>query len=131
MKIKSYDALTNTTLLKSEWISKTSATQRAGRAGRCQPGKVYRLFSSVVQSNMSQFTTPEILRTSLLSLCLQTKLLAPPNTPISDFLAKVPGNNTMSPALSYYLLQILRPSSSPGRRSRPSRRWGPWTTGRR
>ena len=27
-------------------------------------------------------------------LCLQTKLLSPPNTPISDFLAKVPGNIT-------------------------------------
>ena len=92
MKVKSYDALTNTTMLKSEWISKTSATQRKGRAGRCQAGQVYRLFSSIVLSNMAQFSTPEILRTSLLSLCLQTKLLSPPNTPISDFLAKVPGN---------------------------------------
>ena len=94
MKVKSYDALTNTTLLKSEWISKTSATQRKGRAGRCQAGQVYRLFSSIVLTNMAQFSTPEILRTSLLSLCLQTKLLSPPNTPISDFLAKVPGNVT-------------------------------------
>ena len=25
-------------MLKSEWISQTSATQRKGRAGRCQPG---------------------------------------------------------------------------------------------
>lgn len=90
--MKSYDALTNTTTLKSEWISRTSATQRKGRAGRCQAGQLYRLFSSVVHSNMAQFSTPEIMRTSLLSLCLQTKLLSPPNTPISDFLAKVPGN---------------------------------------
>ena len=41
---------------------------------------------------MAQYNTPEILRTSLLSQCLQTKLLAPPNTQISDFLAKLPGN---------------------------------------
>ena len=92
MKVKSYDALTNTTMLKSEWISRTSATQRKGRAGRCQAGQLYQLFSSVVQSNMAQYSTPEILRTSLLSQCLQTKLLAPPNTQISDFLAKLPGN---------------------------------------
>jgi HrpA-like RNA helicase len=39
---------------------------------------------------MSQFTIPEILRTPLLSLCLQTKLLALPNTPIANFLARVP-----------------------------------------
>jgi len=30
------------------------------------------------------------MRTPLLDLCLQTKLLAPPSTPIADFLAKVP-----------------------------------------
>eukprot|EP00092_Neocalanus_flemingeri_P000813 GFUD01000866.1.p1 GENE.GFUD01000866.1~~GFUD01000866.1.p1 ORF type:complete len:1316 (+),score=569.14 GFUD01000866.1:71-3949(+) len=89
-KLKTYDALTNTTMLKSEWISQTSSTQRKGRAGRCQAGQVYRLYSSTRHSAMSQFTIPEILRTPLLSLCLQTKLLAPPNTPIADFLARVP-----------------------------------------
>ena len=90
VKLKTYDALTNSTMLKSEWISQTSSTQRKGRAGRCQPGQVYRLYTSTRHSTMSQFTIPEILRTPLLSLCLQTKLLAPPNTPIADFLARVP-----------------------------------------
>ena len=90
VKLKTYDALTNTTMLKSEWISQTSATQRKGRAGRCQAGQVYRLYSSSKHSTMSQYPIPEILRTPLLSLCLQTKLLAPPNTPIADFLARVP-----------------------------------------
>ena len=90
VKLKTFDSLTNTSMLKCEWISQTSATQRKGRAGRCQAGQVYRLFSSSLAASMAQFTTPEILRTSLLALCLQTKLLAPPNTPIADFLAKVP-----------------------------------------
>ncbi len=37
------------------------------------------------------FQTPEILRTPLMELCLQTKLLAqPPTTPIADFLARTP-----------------------------------------
>ena len=51
---------------------------------------VFRLFSSTTHASLSQYGTPEILRTPLLALCLQTKLLAPPNTPIADFLAKVP-----------------------------------------
>ena len=34
VKQKTYDALTLTTSLRSEWISQTSATQRMGRAGR-------------------------------------------------------------------------------------------------
>ena len=90
VKQKTYDALTHTTSLRSEWISQTSATQRLGRAGRCQPGTVFRLFSTTTHSSLSQYGTPEILRTPLLALCLQTKLLAPPNTPIADFLARVP-----------------------------------------
>jgi len=90
VKMKSFDSLTNTTQLKSEWVSQTSAKQRAGRAGRCQPGQCYRLYSSTLHQAMAQFTTPEILRISLLSLCLQTKLLAPSNTPIADFLSRVP-----------------------------------------
>ena len=51
---------------------------------------VFRLFSSTTHASLSQYGTPEILRTPLLALCLQTKLLAPPNTPIADFLARVP-----------------------------------------
>ena len=43
---KSYDALTSVSMLKVTWVSQTSATQRKGRAGRCRPGHVYRLFSS-------------------------------------------------------------------------------------
>ena len=48
------------------------------------------MFSSTTHASLSQYGTPEILRTPLLALCLQTKLLAPPNTPIADFLARVP-----------------------------------------
>ena len=90
VKEKSFDALTNVSMLKTDWISRSSATQRKGRAGRCQPGRVYRLFSAFRHAHLSAHPTPEILRTPLLELCLQTKLLAPPNTPIADFLARVP-----------------------------------------
>ena len=39
VKLKTFDSLTNTSMLKCEWISQTSATQRKGRAGRCQAGQ--------------------------------------------------------------------------------------------
>ncbi|XP_010120538.1 PREDICTED: probable ATP-dependent RNA helicase YTHDC2 [Chlamydotis macqueenii] len=90
MKEKSFDALTCVTMLKMVWISKASAIQRKGRAGRCQPGVCFRLFSRLRFQNMLEFQTPELLRTPLQELCLHTKLLAPINCPIVDFLMKAP-----------------------------------------
>ncbi|KAM6230632.1 3'-5' RNA helicase YTHDC2 [Porphyrio hochstetteri] len=90
MKEKSFDALTCVTMLKMVWISKASAIQRKGRAGRCQPGICFRLFSRLRFQNMLEFQTPELLRMPLQELCLHTKLLAPSSCPIVDFLMKAP-----------------------------------------
>ncbi|KAM3937213.1 3'-5' RNA helicase YTHDC2 isoform 2-T2 [Leptodactylus fuscus] len=90
VKEKSYDALNHVTMLKMVWISKASAIQRKGRAGRCQPGVCFRLFSRLRFQNMLEFQTPELLRMPLHELCLHTKLLAPINSPIADFLMKAP-----------------------------------------
>uniref|UniRef100_A0A8C3BWJ7 3'-5' RNA helicase YTHDC2 n=1 Tax=Cairina moschata TaxID=8855 RepID=A0A8C3BWJ7_CAIMO len=90
MKEKSFDALSCVTMLKTVWISKASAIQRKGRAGRCRPGVCFRLFSRLRFQNMLEFQTPELLRMPLQELCLHTKLLAPINCPIVDFLMKAP-----------------------------------------
>ncbi|CAM2114331.1 3'-5' RNA helicase YTHDC2 isoform X1 [Lepidochelys kempii] len=90
MKEKSFDALNCVTMLKMVWISKASAIQRKGRAGRCRPGICFRLFSRLRFQNMLEFQTPELLRMPLQELCLHTKLLAPINCPIADFLMKAP-----------------------------------------
>ncbi|KAM4050942.1 3'-5' RNA helicase YTHDC2 isoform 2-T5 [Anomaloglossus baeobatrachus] len=90
VKEKSYDALNHVTMLKMVWISKASAIQRKGRAGRCRPGVCFRLFSRLRFQNMLEFQTPELLRMPLHELCLHTKLLAPINCPIADFLMKAP-----------------------------------------
>ncbi|XP_025915664.1 3'-5' RNA helicase YTHDC2 isoform X4 [Apteryx rowi] len=90
MKEKSFDALNCVTMLKMVWISKASAIQRKGRAGRCWPGVCFRLFSKIRFQNMLEFQTPELLRMPLQELCLHTKLLAPINCPIADFLMKAP-----------------------------------------
>ncbi|CAH1795870.1 unnamed protein product [Owenia fusiformis] len=90
VKEKSYDAIQGVSTLKSTWVSKASALQRKGRAGRCRAGKCYHLFSRVRWDSMMQYQEPEILRYPLQELCLHTKLLAPMNMPIADFLAKAP-----------------------------------------
>ncbi|XP_032839977.2 3'-5' RNA helicase YTHDC2 isoform X2 [Tyto alba] len=90
MKEKSFDALSCVTMLKMVWISKASAIQRKGRAGRCQPGVCFRLFSRLRFQSMLEYQTPELLRMPLQELCLHTKLLAPSNCSIVDFLTKAP-----------------------------------------
>ncbi|GME72577.1 unnamed protein product [Ambrosiozyma monospora] len=57
-----------------DWISKASADQRSGRAGRTGPGHCYRLFSSAVyENNFPQFSKPEILRMPVESVVLNMK----------------------------------------------------------
>lgn len=51
-------------------ISKDSADQRAGRAGRLGPGHCYRMWSTFTQSQMQEYRTPEILEADLAFLVL-------------------------------------------------------------
>ncbi|XP_043278621.1 3'-5' RNA helicase YTHDC2-like [Venturia canescens] len=88
VKEKSFDAVAGVCMLHSNWISQACAKQRKGRAGRCQKGHCYRLFSSVRYNSMQPYQTPEILRVPLQELCLYTKHLAPVNTPIAEFLER-------------------------------------------
>uniref|UniRef100_A0A8C3AQJ1 RNA helicase n=1 Tax=Cyclopterus lumpus TaxID=8103 RepID=A0A8C3AQJ1_CYCLU len=90
VKEKSFDTLSHVSMLKTVWISKASALQRKGRAGRCRPGICFRLFSRLRFKNMLEFQVPQLLRMPLQELCLQTKLLAPSSCPVADFLSKAP-----------------------------------------
>uniref|UniRef100_A0AAR2LDW1 RNA helicase n=1 Tax=Pygocentrus nattereri TaxID=42514 RepID=A0AAR2LDW1_PYGNA len=90
VKEKAFDALNHVTMLKMVWISKASALQRKGRAGRCRPGICFHLFSRLRFNNMLEHQVPQLLRMPLQELCLHTKLLAPINCPIAEFLAKAP-----------------------------------------
>ncbi|RWS26883.1 putative pre-mRNA-splicing factor ATP-dependent RNA helicase DHX15-like protein [Leptotrombidium deliense] len=57
-------------------ISKASAQQRAGRAGRTKPGKCFRLYTEkAYKTEMQENTYPEILRSNLGSVVLQLKKL--------------------------------------------------------
>eukprot|EP01121_Diplochlamys_sp_Union-15-3_P006129 TRINITY_DN16640_c0_g1_i1.p1 TRINITY_DN16640_c0_g1~~TRINITY_DN16640_c0_g1_i1.p1 ORF type:complete len:603 (-),score=113.94 TRINITY_DN16640_c0_g1_i1:51-1859(-) len=56
-------------------ISQASAKQRAGRAGRTQPGKCFRLYTEKAYKELQPQTYPEILRSNLGSVVLQLKKL--------------------------------------------------------
>ncbi|GAA5864209.1 hypothetical protein JCM8547_001293 [Rhodosporidiobolus lusitaniae] len=57
-------------------ISKASANQRAGRAGRTRPGKCFRLYTEAdFVKELEEQTYPEILRCNLASVILELKKL--------------------------------------------------------
>ncbi|KAK1283145.1 putative pre-mRNA-splicing factor ATP-dependent RNA helicase [Acorus calamus] len=85
-KETSYDALNKLACLLPSWISKASAHQRRGRAGRVQPGVCYRLYPKMIHDAMIQYQLPEILRTPLQELCLNIKSLQ--LGAVASFLAK-------------------------------------------
>ena len=66
-----HDKRTLTRKLVTTWCSRASTKQRAGRAGRVQPGLCLRLFSSrTSMRNMSPTTEPELQRLPLEEVCL-------------------------------------------------------------
>lgn len=94
MKEKSYDPYNNVSTLQSSWTSQASARQREGRAGRCQPGVCYHLYSRLRAVSLPEFQVPEIKRMPIEELCLQVKMLDP-NCKIEEFLQK-----TLDPPVS-------------------------------
>lgn len=75
-KEQHFDSTTGSTCLQLVEISKAHAKQRSGRAGRVQAGKCYRMFSKHEFERMAEFSTPEMLRVSLVEICLKAKTVA-------------------------------------------------------
>lgn len=74
VKRRYYDKTTGVSSYKITWTSRASADQRAGRAGRVEPGHCYRLYSSAVFTNeFEEFSAPEISRRPVDDLVLQMK----------------------------------------------------------
>lgn len=74
-KEKEYDPYLKLTFLKSSWVSKASARQRKGRAGRVRSGMCIHLFSKQRHESLPEFQTSELLRMPLEELVLQVKQL--------------------------------------------------------
>ena len=70
-RVPRFDPRSGMTRLDTQRISKASATQRAGRAGRLEPGCCYRLWSEAQHEQLAGFSTPEIQHADLAGLALQ------------------------------------------------------------
>ena len=79
-------------------ISQAAARQRAGRAGRTQPGKVFRLYSETIFNGMQPFTPPEMQRCDISWAVLELKALGVSDVLHFDFLSP-PSAEVMSYAL--------------------------------
>ena len=74
-RISRYSNRTKVQRLPIEPISQASANQRKGRCGRTSDGICIRLYSEEDFASRPEFTDPEILRTNLASVILQTAAL--------------------------------------------------------
>ncbi|WP_029407304.1 ATP-dependent helicase HrpB [Thiomicrorhabdus sp. Milos-T2] len=70
----SYDSSSGMTRMLTQKISKASAKQRAGRAGRLQAGNAYRLWTESDQTTRADFEQESILNSDLTDLCLETAM---------------------------------------------------------
>jgi len=85
-KERQYDLNTGVQTFEVGWISKASASQRAGRAGRTGPGHCYRLYSSAVyERDFAEFAEPEITRTPIEGVVLQLKSMGIPKVTAFPF----------------------------------------------
>ena len=66
-----FDPATGMSRLETQRISRASAEQRQGRAGRVEPGVCYRVWSEGAQRTLAPFTSPEIVEADLAPLALE------------------------------------------------------------
>jgi ATP-dependent helicase HrpB len=70
-RVPRFDPGSGMTRLDTQRISRASATQRAGRAGRLEPGVCYRLWSQAQHEQLAAYGSAEILQADLSGLALQ------------------------------------------------------------
>ena len=70
-----YDASSRVTRLEDVCVSEAEARQRRGRAGRVREGVCYHLYPS--DASLLAVAEPEVMRVSLESLVMSTKVIAP------------------------------------------------------
>lgn len=80
---------TGSSSLQCVWTSLSAAKQRAGRAGRMQPGHCFKMYTRDIESYFLSHNTPEILRVPLEQTALQCKTYSPEHS-IEHFLAQLP-----------------------------------------
>lgn len=85
-RMTDFDTQTGIGSLTVQKISQASAIQRAGRAGRIEPGRCFRLYSQEDFRRREAFTRPEIQRSDLAEVVLQMILMGIPNIHTFEFM---------------------------------------------
>jgi pre-mRNA-splicing factor ATP-dependent RNA helicase DHX16 len=95
-------------LFLSGQISRASANQRSGRAGRVGPGKAFRLYTKWAYNNeLLEDTIPEIQRTNLGNVVLMLKSLGINQLLQFDFLDPPPAETMVKALETLYALGAL------------------------
>ena len=102
-KLNHYNPKTFTSSLIESPISKASANQRRGRAGRTMEGSCYRLYSRKDFENRPLFTTEEIYRTDLSEVVLRMADLGITSFEEFDFISP-PGRDALIAAIETLML---------------------------
>ncbi|MEG9435244.1 ATP-dependent helicase HrpB [Edaphobacter sp. HDX4] len=133
-RVSSYSPWTGLPTLRVQRISKASAKQRAGRAGRTGPGRVIRLYPEEDYALRPEQDVPEILNADLSKLCLSLRAMgeagpdafewidAPPKSAVEGaqmLLDRLGAKGTMASRLERYplhprLARILEEASIRG-----------------
>ncbi|XP_012281786.1 probable ATP-dependent RNA helicase DHX34 [Orussus abietinus] len=100
VKEMSYDPSCKMQRLKEFWISKASAEQRKGRAGRTGPGVCYRIYSEEEYMALEKYSTPELQRVPLDSLLLQMMAMGLPDSRKFPFIEPPPSESIENSILS-------------------------------
>eukprot|EP00850_Spirogloea_muscicola_P002702 SM000010S04340 [mRNA] locus=s10:987946:997012:- [translate_table: standard] len=107
-KQKSYNPRTGMESLIVTPVSKASANQRAGRAGRTSPGKCFRLYTAwSFQNELDDNTLPEIQRTNLGNVVLMLKSLGINDLINFDFMDPPPAETLLRALEQLYALGAL------------------------
>ncbi|NXP28795.1 DHX34 helicase, partial [Scytalopus superciliaris] len=95
-----YDGQAKVRRLQESWISRASAEQRKGRAGRTGPGTCVRLYSRELLHTWARYPEAEIHRVALDSLVLQVKSMGLGDPHTFPFL-EAPPPTSLDTALRY------------------------------
>jgi pre-mRNA-splicing factor ATP-dependent RNA helicase DHX16 len=107
-KQKSYNPRTGMESLIVTPISKASAEQRSGRAGRTAPGKCFRLYTAwAYHHELDETTIPEIQRTNLGNVVLLLKSLGINDLIHFDFMDPPPAETLIRALEELYALGAL------------------------
>ena len=107
MKEMTYDPNYKMQRLKEMWISKASAEQRKGRAGRTGPGVCFRLYSDKEFYDLESYTKAEIHRVPLECLLLQMISMGLPNARLFPFVEPPSIENIENSILALKHLEAL------------------------